>query len=66
MLKSNKEVKEAMKNFVGPRWLIAAKLGVHENTLYRWLRTEMPPDKKVKVLRAIKELESKAVIEESI
>jgi hypothetical protein len=36
-----------------PLWVIAAELGVHENTLRMWMRKEMQPDRKERVLAAI-------------
>ncbi|WP_453992380.1 hypothetical protein [Bacillus nitroreducens] len=39
-----------------PAWLIAEKLGIHEKTLYSWLRFEMSREKKEDVLRAIEEV----------
>lgn len=49
----NEDIKKA-KGHV-PNWAIAEKLGIHENTLYRWLRKELSSDEKHKILLAIKE-----------
>lgn len=39
-----------------PNWMIAEKLGIHENTFYRWMRTEMSGEQKKKVMAAIVEI----------
>lgn len=39
-----------------PNWLIAEKLGIHENSFYRLLRQELPKEKKEEILRIIAEL----------
>lgn len=52
----NAEVKSnARANFV-PMWMVANEIGVAEITLYRWLRTELPEDKKAAILAAIEKL----------
>lgn len=37
-------------------WMIADKLGISENTLYRWLRHDLPEEKQQQVLDAIREI----------
>jgi transposase-like protein len=54
MFNRNQDIKKAKGDL--PIWAIAEKLGIHENTLYRWLRTEMDSNKKRMVLNAINEL----------
>lgn len=39
-----------------PNWLIAEKLGIHENSFYRLLRQELPQEKKEEILKIINEL----------
>lgn len=39
-----------------PLWVVAAELGIHENTLRIWLRKEMDAERKEKVLSAIQEV----------
>lgn len=34
-------------------WMIADRLGVHENTLLRWLRHDLPEEKQKQILKAI-------------
>lgn len=50
----NKEIRRA-KGPV-PNWLIAEKLGIHENSFYRLLRQELPNEKKEEILKIIDEL----------
>jgi transposase-like protein len=54
MFNRNQDIKKAKGNL--PNWAIAEKLGIHENTLYRWLRSEMSDEKKQLVIDAINEL----------
>ncbi|MEN3132678.1 hypothetical protein [Bacillus albus] len=44
-----------IKNLKGriPNWMIAEKLGVHENTVIRWLRSDLSVDRKRKIITAI-------------
>lgn len=51
MFKRNQDIRHAKGNI--PFWAISEKLSVSENTLLRWLRTEMPNDKKKRVFNAI-------------
>ncbi len=39
-------------------WQICERLGISEPTLTRWLRTELPEEKKQRILNAIAELEA--------
>lgn len=41
-----------------PNWVIAKKIGVHENTLNRWMREEMAGERKKTVLEAITEIKT--------
>lgn len=43
------------------KFQVAEKLGVNWSTLSRWLQTEMPPERKARVLAAIKELTGQGV-----
>lgn len=53
----NAEIKRAARIAGVPLWRIAAALNVHEMTLTRWLRFELPEDKKQRILAAIAEIE---------
>jgi len=37
-------------------WQIAAELGVTSETFSKWLRTELPPEKKLTIMEAINKL----------
>lgn len=50
----NKEIMLAKGNI--PLWAIALKLGVHEQTLHRWLRVEVDETKKQRILEAINQI----------
>ncbi|PFO04670.1 hypothetical protein COJ85_11605 [Bacillus sp. AFS076308] len=50
----NQEIRIAKASV--PSWLIAEKLGIHENTFYRLLRKELPKEKKEEILKIIEEL----------
>lgn len=39
-----------------PFWIIAERLGVHENTLLNWMKRELPEEKKREILQVISEL----------
>lgn len=54
---ANKEIRRRMAAAGIKHWQVAQRLGIHEVTLVRWLRTELPEDKYHLVLNAIDELE---------
>jgi phage antirepressor YoqD-like protein len=56
MLHRNLELKEAKKSI--PDWAIAEKLGISENTFYRWMRKELPLYKKQLVMQVIDDLKN--------
>jgi hypothetical protein len=39
-----------------PYWIIASQVNVHENTVRNWMKREMTPEIKAKVLHAIEEI----------
>ncbi|MCM3165115.1 hypothetical protein [Metabacillus litoralis] len=45
-----------------PFWIIAEKIGVHENTVRNWMKTNLSQDKKEKILTAIKEIKSQFLV----
>lgn len=51
------------KGFI-PYWEIGKKLGVHENTLRNWMRRELDPKKKAKILNAIEQIKQEELLEE--
>lgn len=50
----NEEIRRAKGSV--PNWVIAERLGIHENSLYRILRQELPKEKKEEILKIIEEL----------
>ncbi|MBP1944641.1 DNA-binding transcriptional regulator YiaG [Bacillus luteolus] len=38
------------------QWMVAERLGISEATFTRWLRGELPPDKKIQILKAVTSL----------
>ncbi|WP_281077649.1 hypothetical protein [Catenibacterium sp. co_0103] len=42
----NLDIREALKNANMRHWVLADELGIDETTLSRWLRHELPKDKK--------------------
>lgn len=53
-LKANQEIRSALKESGMKHWELAAAIGVDETTLCRWLRKELPDDKKSDILHIIK------------
>lgn len=56
MTKSNSEIRTAMLKNKIPAWAIGAQIGVHENTILRRLRFELPEQEKRKYLSIIDKL----------
>ena len=56
MLKANTDIREALKASKIPIWACAFQLGVHENTLLRRLRHELPEVEKQQILSIIHDL----------
>lgn len=54
MFKRNLDIREAKEDI--PFWVIAERLGVHENTLRNWMRKELSVEQKNKILNAIQEV----------
>ncbi|MEE1056781.1 MAG: hypothetical protein UH239_05990 [Acutalibacteraceae bacterium] len=50
---ANSDVRGILKRERIAYWEIAQVLGIHENSLTRWMRTELDVDKKFKILRAV-------------
>ena len=56
MTRENAEVRRAARIADVPLWQIAAKIGVSQPTITRWLRFPLPGDKEARIMQAIKEL----------
>ena len=55
---ANERIRAAAKDRRVMLWQIADRIGVSEFTLVRWLRHELPEDKKQKILEAINAIEN--------
>ncbi|MDA2597304.1 hypothetical protein ACTFOZ_17120 [Bacillus cereus group sp. MYBK71-2] len=55
----NQDIK-GMKGKI-PNWMIAEKLGVHENTVIRWLRSDLSIERKQKFITVIKEIKREKI-----
>lgn len=53
---NNVEIRRAIFENNLKKYQVAEKLGINWSTLSRWLQTEMSPERKAKVLEAIKAL----------
>ena len=49
----NLDIREALKNANMRHWVLADELGIDESTLARWLRHELPKDKKERIMEII-------------
>ena len=59
MEKANKEIREKLARYRIRQCEVADQLGITEFTLCRWLRTELKPDQRAKVEKAIEEITKK-------
>lgn len=55
----NKEIRLQAKNNNIPLWKIAEAFGVTDSTFSKWLRKELPQEKKYKALEVIASLSKK-------
>lgn len=53
---ANNDVRKAARVAAVPMWKVAMVLGISEPTIFRWLRTELPEDKKAAMMAAIEKL----------
>lgn len=53
---ANEEIRAKMRFHSVSQWQVAEKIGVAEQTVLRWLRTPLPPDRLQKVTAAIDEI----------
>lgn len=49
----NNDVKAKMRTYEISQWMIADVIGVSENTINRWLRHQLPPQKRELLMNAI-------------
>lgn len=55
----NEQIRTVMHRSGVKQWEVAEQLGISEFTYSRWLRSELPDDKKVQILQAISDVSSK-------
>ena len=55
-IKANADIRKAARIADIPLWRIGEKLGISEPTMIRWLRSELPEDKRQRILNAINEI----------
>lgn len=55
----NVQIRTAMRVSDVKQWEVAEQLGISEVTVCRWLRTELPDDKKRQILQAISDVKAK-------
>lgn len=60
MFRKNDDIRKAKGNI--PFWVIADQLGVHENTMYNWMKKEMSSDKKQQILKAIEQVKKESEV----
>lgn len=59
-LSANKDIRDALAARNLPQWRLADAIGIHEETLSRRLRRELPDDEKARLLEIIKTIEATA------
>lgn len=60
MVRENEVIRRAARIAGVPLWAIAAKIGISEPTLTRWLRVPLPEEKEARIMAAIAALEQEA------
>lgn len=55
----NEQIRAVMHRSGVKQWEVAEQLGISEFTYSRWLRSELPDDKKVQILQAISDVSAK-------
>lgn len=55
-MKPNEKIRKMIRQSGFCSWQVADKMGVHENTFYRWLRKELSEEDKKRIYQALEEL----------
>ena len=55
-MKANEELRASFKKNGVHQWQVADALGIAEGTLARWLRKELPAEKKAEIEKAISDV----------
>lgn len=58
MMKANMQIRRLAGEKLIFQWQIADRLGVSEPTFYRWMRKELPEEKRKQVINAILDIEA--------
>lgn len=53
---ANAELRRYMYNNRVSQWKVAQVIGVHENTVIRWLRTPLTPKRHQKITQAVEQI----------
>lgn len=53
---ANEDIRKEIKSAGVRHWQVADAIGISDTTFTRWLRKELPDDKKVAVLSAIRKI----------
>jgi AraC-like DNA-binding protein len=64
MTKANKDIRTRLKNAQVTLWRVAEELGIHESTLIRRMRKELPHRDKEKIFQIIDQLKMEDAREE--
>ena len=55
-MKANMDIREWLYNARIPLWMLADAMGVHENTVVRWLRRPVTHDQRERIVQAIENI----------
>ena len=55
-MKANMDIRERLFNARIPFWMLADAMGVHENTVVRWLRRTVTHDQRERIVHAIENI----------
>lgn len=58
-VKANSDLRDCLYNARIPLWMLADAMGVHENTVIRWLRRPVTPEHRERIERAVEAILSK-------
>jgi hypothetical protein len=56
MTKCNLDIRQQIKDSGLPLWAVADHLGIADTTFSKWLRKELPDQKKQEIVKAIEEI----------
>jgi hypothetical protein len=56
LTKCNLDIRQHIKNEGLPFWAVADRLGIADTTFSKWLRKELPEEKKQEILKVIDEI----------